>query len=79
MIIVGTHVDKVKHFSKQKRMPYTKRIEELYSNKYWYPTIKAIEFVSCDMKYKKYKKYLNPLRDTLYDIASSMKMSVGKM
>ena len=79
MVIVGTHIDKVKHFSKQKRAPYTKRIQELYSNRHWYPTIKAIEFVSCEVKYNKYNKYLKLLRDTLYDIASSMKMSVGKI
>ena len=77
VVVVGTHIDKVKNFEKGKSF-YVKRIEELYNNQHCYPPIKAIKFVSCDLKYKSYEMFLKELRDTLYDIASAMKLSLGK-
>ena len=77
VIVVGTHVDKIKNFEREKRS-YVKRIEELYNNQYCYPPIRAIKFVSCDLKYRKYEMLLKDLRDTLYDMASAMKLSLSK-
>ena len=77
VVVVGTHVDRIKNFDREKRS-YVKRIEELYNNQYCYPPIKAIKFVSCDLKYRKYEMLLKDLRDTLYDMASAMKLSLGK-
>jgi len=77
VVVAGTHIDKVKNFEKGKSL-YVKRIEELYNNQYYYPPIKAVKFVSCDVKYKSYEMFLKELRDTLYDIASAMKLSLSK-
>ena len=80
VVIVGTHIDKVKHFRLEKRKIYTDKIIELYNKRSWYPTIKAIKFVCCDTKSKKYQKHkenITDLRDTLYDAASEMKLSLG--
>ena len=81
-MIVGTHIDKVKHFRLEKKEMYTKKIIELYDKKSCYPTIKAIKFVCCDMQSKKYQKHrdkIMELRDTLYDVASEMKLSLGTL
>ena len=78
VVVTGTHIDKAKNFEKEKKKLYVKRIEELYSNRYCYPPIKAIKFVSCDVKYKKHEMLMKDLRDTLYDIASAMKLSLSK-
>jgi len=77
VVVVGTHIDKVKNFEKEKNL-HVKRIEELYSNRYCYPPINAIKFISCDVRYKKYDVLFKDLRDTLYDIASAMKFSLCK-
>ena len=80
VVIVGTHIDKVKRFRLEKREIYTNKIIELYDNKSHYPTIKAIKFVCCDInsrKYEKHKEKITELRDTLYDVASEMKLSLG--
>ena len=80
VVIVGTHIDKVKHFRIEKKKIYTDRIVELYGHKSCYPTIKAIKFVCCDItskKYEKHKESVPELRDTLYDVASEMKLSLG--
>ena len=79
-MIVGTHIDKVKRFRLEKKKIYTNKIKELYYNKSYYPTIEAIKFVCCDVngkKYEKHKGYITELRDTLYDVASDMKLSLG--
>ena len=80
VVIVGTHIDKVKRFRLEKKEIYTNKIIELYDNKSYYPTIKGIKFVCCDInskKYQKHKEYTTELRDTLYDVASDMKLSLG--
>ena len=80
MVIVGTHIDQVKHFRLEKKKIYTDKINELYSDRFCYPTIKEIKFVCCDIKSKKYQKHkenITDLRDTLYDVASEMKLSLG--
>jgi len=77
VVVVGTHVDKIKNFEREKKL-FAKRIEELYNNQYCYPPIKAIKFVGCDVKYKRYDVLLKDLRDTLYDMASAMKLSLSK-
>ena len=79
-MIVGTHIDQVTHFRKEKRKLYTDKIIEMYTGKSWYPTIKAIKYVCCDTnskKYLKHKEKITDLRDTLYDVASEMKLSLG--
>jgi len=77
VVVAGTHIDKVKHFEREKES-YVKRIKDLYNNQHYYPPIKAIKFVSCNVKYKKYELIIKELRDALYDIASAMKLSLGK-
>ena len=80
VVIVGTHIDKVKRFRLEKKKIYTDKIIELYTKKSCYPTIKAIKFVCCDINSKKYTKHkdkITELRDTLYDVASEMKLSLG--
>ena len=80
VVIVGTHIDKVKHFRLEKKKIYTDKIIELYDERSCYPTIKGIKFVCCDTKSKKYQKHkenITDLRDTLYDVASEMKLSLG--
>ena len=82
VVIVGTHIDKVKHFRLEKKEIYTNKIAELYDNRSYYPTIKGIKFVCCDInspKYHKHKEYITELRDTLYDVASDMKLSLGTL
>ena len=79
VVIVGTHIDKVKHFGLEKKEIYTNKIMDLYCNKSYYPTIKEIKFVCCDISSKKYKEYITELRDTLYDVASDMKLSLGTL
>ena len=79
-MIAGTHIDKVKHFRIEKKKLYTDKIVEMYGCKSCYPTIKAIKFVCCDIdskKYDKHKESIMELRDTLYDVASEMKLSLG--
>ena len=76
VVVVGTHIDKVKKFEKEKNL-YVERIEELYSNQYYYPPIDDVKFISCDVKYKKYDTLFKDLRDTLYDMASAMKISLS--
>ena len=81
MVIVGTHVDQVKKFRKEKHKVFTSKINELYTSHSCYPPIKAIKFVCCDVTHKKYKKYeqnIAELRDCLYDIASEMKLSLSE-
>lgn len=78
VVVVGTHIDKARNYEKEKRT-YVRWIEEMYSNQYCYPPIKAIKFVSCDVKFKKYEILLKELRDTLYDVASAMKLSLSKI
>ena len=80
VVIVGTHIDKVKRFRLEKKEIYTNKIIDLYCNKSYYPTIKAIQFVCCDInskKYEKHKEKITELRYTLYDVASEMKLSLG--
>ena len=80
VVIVGTHIDKVKHFRVEKKKIYTNKIIELYDNNSYYPTIKGIKFVCCDINIKRYKDHegnITELRDTLYDVASDMKLSLG--
>ena len=81
MVIVGTHIDKVKNFRKEKCKLFTNRIKELYEGDRFYPPIKAIKFVCCDVNQKKYKQYehnIVDLRDRLYDVASEIKLSISK-
>jgi len=80
VVIVGTHIDKVKNFRKEKKKIYKDKIIDLYDQKSCYPLIKAIRFVCCDTKSKKYQKHkenIIELRNTLYDVASEMKLSLG--
>ena len=73
VVIVGTHVDLVDHFHK-KRTALEQSIEQYYCNSMFYPTIKAISFVS----YKgKYKYTISNLSKQLYEIAASMKTYLG--
>ena len=73
VVIVGTHVDLVDHFHK-KRTALEQNIEQYYCNSMFYPTIKAISFVS----YKgKYKYTLSNLSKQLYEIAASMETYLG--
>ena len=81
MVIVGTHIDQVKNFRKEKNKVFTSKITELYANHPYYPPIKAIKFVCCDVSHKKYKKYeqnIVELRDCLYDTASEIKLSLSE-
>ena len=81
VVIVGTHIDQVKKFKKEKQKQFTSRIMELYGNQHFYPPIKGIKFVCCDVTYKKYKRYeqnLVELQDCLYDVASETKLSLSK-
>lgn len=75
VVIVGTHIDKMKNFGPKNEASFRKSINAMYSNMYKYPEIKAIEFVSCE---DGYEKYIKNLRDTLYNIASQTKLSIGK-
>ena len=81
VVIVGTHIDQVKNFRKEKHKVFTSKINELYANQSCYPPIKAVTFVCCDVTHKKYKKYeqnIVELRDSLYDIASEIKLSLSE-
>ena len=80
VVIVGTHIDQVAHFRKEKRKLYTDKIIEMYHGRPYYPAIKAIKYVCCDTnskKYLKHKENITDLRHTLYDVASEMKLSLG--
>jgi len=48
----------------------------LYSNDDVYPQIKAIKFVS---RNDQFKGLIKDLRNTIYDIASEMKLSISKL
>ena len=74
-MIVGTHIDKIKGFGPRSAAALVKLIEDMYSNEYDYPPIKAIKFVSC---VPQFEGTIKNLRDTLYDIASETKLSLGK-
>ena len=74
MVIVGTHIDKIKHFGSRMTASFVKSIKAMYSNENEYPPIKAIKFVSCE---DRYENTIKDLRDTLYDIASETKLSLG--
>ena len=81
MVIVGTHIDQVKNFRKEKCKLFTSRIKQLYEGDHCYPPIRAIKFVCCNVTHKKYKQYeqnIVDLRDCLYDIASEIKLSISK-
>ena len=81
VVIVGTHIDQVKNFKKEKMKQFTRKITELYIDQSCYPPIKGIKFVCCNENHKKYKKYeqnIVQLRDCLYDVASEMKLSLSK-
>lgn len=73
MVIVGTHIDKIK-FGPRMEASFVRSIKEMYSNENDYPPIKAIEFVSCE---ERYENTIKDLRNTLYDIASETKLSLG--
>lgn len=73
VVIVGTHIDLVDHFQK-KKATLEQSIEHHYSNTKFYPTIKAISFVS----YKgKHKYTVNKLCHKVYEIAASMETHLG--
>ena len=78
-MIVGTHIDKINSFvAKMTALTtasFVKSIKAMYSNENKYPPIKAIKFVSCE---DRFESTIKDLRDTLYDIASEMKLSLGK-
>ena len=74
-MIVGTHIDKIKGFGARSTASFVKSIKDMYSNEHEYPTIKAIKFVSCETQFE---GTIKNLRDTLYDIASETKLSLGK-
>lgn len=76
MVIVGTHIDKIKNFGNEFKTSLTKSIETLYSNEDVYPPIKAIEFVSCN---DRFEGSIKGLQNTIYDIASEMKLSISKL
>lgn len=73
-MIVGTHIDKIRHFGRRMTASFVKSIEEMYSDENKYPPIKAIKFVSCE---DQHENTIKDLRDTLYDIASETKLSLG--
>ena len=74
-MIVGTHIDKIKNFGPKTTTLFVNSIKEMYSNENEYPPIKAIKFVSCE---DRFEGTIKDLRDTLYDIASQTKLSLGK-
>lgn len=76
MVIVGTHIDKIRRFGDKLRETFTRSIKFMYSNEHKYPPIKAIKFVSCQ---EKFESYMKDLRDTLYDIASETKLTLSKL
>ena len=76
MVIVGTHIDKLRHFGSRTITSFTKLIKDLYSNTHEYPEIKAIKYVSCE---DRYEYSIRDLRDTLYDIAADTKLSLSKL
>ena len=76
MVIVGTHIDKMRNFGKKSRTEFTNLINELYSSIQKYPPIKAIKFVSCQ---ERFEDTIKDLQDTIYDIAAETKLFLGKL
>ena len=76
MVIVGTHIDKMRNFGSKSRVEFTNLINKFYSNAQKYPPIKAIKFVSCQ---ERFEGTIKDLRDTIYDIAAETKLYLGKL
>jgi len=84
VVIVGTHVDKI--VCKQRNaIQVCKELHQLIQTNYcsgspYYPDIKGIKFVSClgNGQTRSQFQPIVELRKHLYDIASSMMVTLGK-
>jgi len=66
VVMVGTHIDLVNNFDKKK--------DNLVDSCQFYPSIKAIKFVSCKGKYK---ESIEELCYCLYETAGKIKSYLG--
>ena len=74
MVVVGTHIDIVKDFNKNK--PALKRnVEEMFGDQFKH-LLKGVHFVSCHISHQ---ARIQDLRKCLYEVAGSMKTYLGEL